>query len=126
LLLALAIFAIVAAAILALATSASRQGRRMIDKSQSAQLEQFLLAGITATEVHLNAQAPARGDAWDVELPSALSSQNASLHIDVISSDARRASVSIHARFNGKSTAQTADFALNANRWSLQSASLDE
>jgi hypothetical protein len=126
LLLALAIFAIVAAAILALASSTSRQGRRTIDDSESAQLEQLLLAGLSAAEVRFNAHAPAKGDAWDVELPPGLVSRNASLHINVVSSDARRATASIEAHLNNRSHAQTADFASNANRWSLQSAALDQ
>lgn len=123
-LMALAILAIVGVAILALASAMSYDGQRTFENTTRSQLDQMLLAGAVEAREHLKQNTPKEGETWDVELPDALTEQNASLHIAVESADDTKLAVNVLARIDERSAEQTLRFDRQGDAWKLASAEI--
>jgi hypothetical protein len=121
---ALAVLAIVGVAILALASAMSSDGQRTFENATRAQLDQMLLAGTTDVTERVKKETPKPGDAWDVDLPSVLTEQDATLHVAVESADEAKVSLSISARINNRSAEQVLQFAWRGEGWKLASAEI--
>src|SRR5437879_4579337 len=98
LLAALAVLAIVAVAILTLAAASVYDGKRTFDRARHAQLDQMLLAGASEAAEHLKHSAPKEGEFWEVDLPSALAEQHASLVTTIDSANVDQIVLKIHAQ----------------------------
>jgi|SRR5581483_1849461 len=122
LLLALTMLAFVGVAILTLGTTCAYDGRRTMDRSQHAQLDQLLLAGATEAADHLKNAATSAGDWWETELPPALAEQQASLvtTVDAISAD--QIVFHVRAQLQNHVSEQTLRFKHTDRDWKLQSA----
>ena len=125
LLAALAVFAVIAVALLTLAAASSYDGQRTLDRGRRAQLDQMLLAGATDAAERIKSATPKAGETWTVDLPPALTEQDASLSTSVKSADDSRIVLVVRARIANRSAEQTARFEHTAD-WTLRSATVDE
>jgi len=126
LLFALAIFALVGVAILALASLQAHDGRRTAQRVRDAQLEQMLLAGATEVKSHLEEAPLAADQSWKIELPAALTDRGAELdaRVTLMQMDGA-ATVTIHAKIDGATMQQSTQFARGGDRhWQLISAQI--
>jgi Tfp pilus assembly protein PilE len=116
--------AIVAGAILALASVTSYDGRRTMNAWQQAQLQQLLLAGAQDALERLNGAGATAGQSWAPALPEDLSAEGASLRVTVISNADQAAEVKVMASWLDRSREQTLRFKQVKSKWILVSAEL--
>ena len=107
---ALLALALVAVAIVALATATSFDGHHTLQQSQTAQLEQMLLAGAADAGEHLKSAAPTAGASWAVEMPADLASEGATLRTSVASLQSDETKLLVTARLGDQSAEQTLAF----------------
>jgi type II secretory pathway component PulK len=123
---ALLILALVAVAIVTLASATSSDGRRTIYNWQSAQLDQMLLAGAADASVRLKTGAPEDGQSWYVELPRDLASDGATLSTSVTSKTSDALQLSVRATLGDRSARQTLTYKREGGQsWKLVDAKLE-